>query len=99
MYENLHPVCYKHKNISQNDKHDRIHTGFIAQDVENAAAEAGLTSMDFAAICKDKDPSSKEDVYGLAYEEFISLNTLMIQKLMKRVEVLEKKISKMKEGD
>ena len=55
--------------------------------------------MDFAAICKDKDPSSKEDVYGLAYEEFISLNTLMIQKLMKRVEVLEKKISKMKEGD
>lgn len=99
MYENLHPICYKHKNISQNDKHDRIHTGFIAQDVEEAAAAAGLTSMDFAAICKDKDPSSKEDVYGLAYEEFISLNTLMIQKLMKRVEVLERKISEMEEGD
>lgn len=99
MYGNLHPVCYKHKNISQNDKHDRIHTGFIAQDVEEAAAAAGLTSMDFAAICKDKDPSSKEDVYGLAYEEFISLNTLMIQKIMKRVEVLERKISEMKEGD
>lgn len=99
MYENLHPVCYKHKNISRNDKHDRIHTGFIAQDVEDAAAEAGLTSADFAAICKDKDPSSKEDVYGLAYEEFISLNTLMIQKLMKRVEVLERKISEMEEGD
>lgn len=99
MYENLHPVCYKHKNINQNDKHDRIHTGFIAQDVEEAAAEAGLTSVDFAAICKDENPNSKEDVYGLAYEEFISLNTFMIQKLMKRVEALESQISELKEGD
>lgn len=99
MYENLHPVCYKHKNINQNDKHDRIHTGFIAQDVEEAATDAGLTSMDFAAICKDENPNSKEDVYGLAYEEFISLNTFMIQKLMKRVEALEGQISELKEGD
>ena len=98
MYKNLHPVCYKHKNINKNDKHDRVHTGFIAQDVEEAATDAGLTSMEFAAICIDKDQKSKGNVYGLAYEEFIALNTLMIQKLIGRVELLERQISELKEG-
>ena len=98
MYKNLHPVCYKHKNINKSDKHDRIHTGFIAQDVEEAATDAGLTSMEFAAICIDKDQKSKGNVYGLAYEEFIALNTLMIQKLMGRIELLERQISELKEG-
>lgn len=98
MYKNLHPVCYKHKNINKSDKHDRIHTGFIAQDVEEAATDAGLTPMEFAAICIDKDQKSKGNIYGLAYEEFIALNTLMIQKLMGRVELLERQISELKEG-
>lgn len=32
---------------------DRTHIGFIAQDVEQAMNECGLTSLDFAGLCKD----------------------------------------------
>ena len=31
----------------------RTHFGFVAQDVENALKECGLTSLDFAGLCKD----------------------------------------------
>lgn len=34
-------------------KSDRTHIGFIAQDVEQAMEECGLTSLDFAGLCKD----------------------------------------------
>lgn len=99
MFENLRPVSYKHKNIDKTDNHDRTHTGFIAQEVEESAAGAGLTSIDFAAICKDKNPDTGEEVYGLAYDEFIALNTAMIQKLIKRVDVLEKELARLRAGD
>lgn len=39
------------------------------------------------------EPVDGEYIYSLRYEEFIALNTLMIQKLMERVEALENKIS------
>ena len=32
---------------------DRTHIGFVAQDVEQAMTECGLTSLDFAGLCKD----------------------------------------------
>lgn len=34
-------------------KHDRVHTGFVAQEVEQAMTEAGISDMEFAAFCKD----------------------------------------------
>ena len=40
------------------------------------------------------DSESNEEKYALRYEEFIALNTHMIQKLYKRIEELEKLIKK-----
>lgn len=37
----------------------RTHIGFIAQDVEDAMAQCGLTALDFAGFCKD----TKTEVY------------------------------------
>lgn len=80
-YENLKPVSYRYNKNS-----DVIHTGFIAQDVKHALETAGLSPHDFAGLSA---PESDDEMYALAYDEFISLNTHMIQKLMKRVDLLE----------
>lgn len=66
----------------------RIHTGFIAQDVETAIYESGLNSMELAAFIKSPTEEG-EYHYGLRYEELIALNTYMIQQLMRRIEILE----------
>ena len=112
-FRGLKPVSYKLINGTSG----RTHTGFIAQDVEEAMRAAGLTNMDFAGFCQDQkteqvqktktvsatDPESGQEileempytedvpveneyVYSLRYEEFIALNTAMIQQLMKKSE-------------
>lgn len=88
MFMDLHPTLYKYKNFTSTDEHDRIHCGFGAQSVEKAANKHGLTTMDVAAIIKSmpnpkKPVKDKTESYMLAYEEFIALNTHMIQKLYK----------------
>ena len=52
----------------------------------------GLTTKDFAGFIRYNDPKTNEEKYALRYEEFIALNTHMIQKLYKRIEELEKKL-------
>lgn len=78
LFMELRPAVFRLKDGDSG----RLHTGFIAQDVEDAIRNAGLTSKDFAAFIKSvKDDGS--EYYGLRYEEFIALNTYMIQKLIK----------------
>lgn len=79
----------------------RFHTGFIAQDVEQAVLESGLELTDFAGITimpveevNEKD-GIEDNYYKLRYGEFISLNTHMIQKLYRRIDELEEKINSM----
>lgn len=80
-YESLRPVSFKY-----NYGNDTIHTGFIAQEVHESLGESGLDITDFAALSK---PAYDDGLYSIAYGEFVSLNTYMIQKLMKRVTALE----------
>lgn len=86
-YESLKPCKYK-KNACNNDK---FYLGFIAQDVKASLEKNGLTMKDFAGLAK-MDASKDDGIYGLAYMEFISLNTSMIQHLMKEVESLKNEI-------
>ena len=105
----LQPVSFLFKD----GESGRTHIGFIAQDVEQAMSECGLTDLDFAGFCKDQkvevffeedengdkiekerpilDENGNQDyIYSLRYEEFIALNTYVIQKLWKRVDAVEK---------
>lgn len=100
----LQPVSFLFKDGTSG----RTHVGFIAQDVEQAMSECGLTDLDFAGFCKDQKIDSKlvdgeevnepildengnpEYIYSLRYEEFIALNTYVIQELWKRVDAVEK---------
>ena len=102
MFDLLHPVAYRWKG----EGHDRIHTGFISQEVKSAMYETGLSPLEFGAYCYDDfadDPEwNKEstdgmsDRYSLAYEEFIALNTHMIQKTMNELKEVKKELGEMK---
>ena len=110
LFKKLRPVTY----MFNSKKSDRIHTGFISQEVKEAMDEVGLSDLEFAAYCCDKkqvqDPDTGEwtdildengnpdYIYSLAYEEFIALNTKMIQDLMTIVENQQKEIELLKEA-
>ena len=85
LFDCLRPVAFKYNEGTSG----RIHTGFIAQEVAEAVSIAGLTLNDFAAVCA---PFRDDDVWGIRYEEIISLNTWEIQKLKAEVKALKKLI-------
>ena len=92
-FNNLKPITYIYKNNGH-----RNHMGFGARQVEESLIKAGLSTEEFAGVLKDEDITisademgSDEDVhfdelYSLRYEEFIALNTYMIQKQAKQIE-------------
>ena len=91
MFCRLQPVRFRFKKPMSDS--GRYHVGFISQDVEAAMEGAGLGSRDFAGFIHDE----QADSYGLRYSEFIALNTMMIQELMEKQEVMEKEIRLLKE--
>lgn len=102
LFFDLEPSTFKLKNGESN----RTHAGFISQDVEKALEKNGLSALDFAGFCKDQKveivmgedgkekevPVEGEYNYSLRYEEFIALNTHMIQKIYTKIENLEQKL-------
>ena len=85
----LKPTRFKYNDGASG----RLHLGFIAQDVEQAMLDAGLTARDLAALVKAPVQEVMEDGitafhYRLRYGEFIALNTHMIQKLYRLVMAL-----------
>lgn len=96
----LKPSFYQYKHgVSQ-----RFHTGFIAQDVESALTQSGLSNKDFAGLTVTPvvdvmEDGIKDSRYGLRYEEFISLNTYMIQSLFVQIEELKEELAKLRKGE
>jgi hypothetical protein len=98
-FNNLEPITYIYKNIGH-----RHHLGFGARAVEKALIDAGLTTEEFAGIIKQnnvyltKEETGIEDkiydeMYSLRYEEFIALNTYMIQRAYKKIEEQQAEIN------
>lgn len=96
----LKPATFKYNN----GHGGRFHSGFIAQDVEDALHSAGLSNMDFAGLViapieeVNEADGITDNYYKLRYGEFISLNTHMIQKLYRRITKLENELQSLKEG-
>lgn len=104
-FELLQPMEYR---LIEND--DKMHIGFVAQDVEQAMMDCGISENEFYglehAVFSEKDFESNEewkkflerngganDMYTLCYQEFIALNTAMIQKLQNRCNDFERRLS------
>lgn len=83
LLDNLAPMRFKYKG-----KGDRYHVGFIAQEVDDALAAAGLTRDDFGGFVDIKGDGSE---LGLAYDEFIGLLLQKQRRLEKRLQELEEK--------
>lgn len=66
------------------------HTGFLAQDVEEAAKEAGY---DFSGI---KKPQHDKDHYGIAYSDFVVPLVKAVQEQQKMIEDLKKQVEDLK---
>ena len=102
-FNKIEPVAYKYKTGH------RTHLGFGARAVEQALIESDLTTEDFAGVLIDKNPQLGEDevivpegeetpdeLYSLRYEEFIALNTKVLQQALKRIDVLEEEVKSLK---
>lgn len=86
----LRPVTFKYKNGTSG----RSHTGFIAQEVEQAMMDTGITREEFGGLVIQENGQ-----YGLRYEEFIAIQTGMIQRLYQKVEELERKVKEFEQGN
>lgn len=86
LFNLLKPVRFKYKENNS----DRYHTGFIAQEIEEAADEAGLGGKGVAIVVRDE-----QDDYYVRYTEIIAIQTKVIQKLQGKVESLEARIARL----
>lgn len=110
MFKLLKPIQFRFKEGTSN----RIHLGFISQDVKETMDEVGLTDMEFAGYCRDikrdqdsisgewhdvlDDDGNQQYIYSLRYDEFIALNTRMIQECLNKIERLEERIAFLEEA-
>ena len=84
--DRLRPVQY---NLI-NDESDTTHYGFIAQDVEQALLESGVTGDKMGIIHYDENYETQERTnYALSYDEIIPL-------LVKKCQELQREIDKLK---
>lgn len=78
LFDRLSPASFLYKGRASGR-----HLGFIAQDVEVAAAECGIDKSDLALLVQDED-----GLYGLSYSEFIPILVAKIKDLETRLEGL-----------
>ena len=89
LFDNLRPVTYKYNDGTSN----RLHTGFIAQEVKDALDKANINSQDFAGLVISSIGMDDEEWY-LRYEEFIALLVNEVQKLKAEKQQTHERLSK-----
>ena len=84
LFDRLIPRVFKYNDGTSN----RLHSGFVAQEVADAMAKSGVERTEFAALCITNEGQQAEE-WSLRYDEFIALCVDQIQKLKARVAQLE----------
>lgn len=102
LFDLVAPVTYRLKS-SGKITHDRIHIGAISQQVESAMEEAGLRAEELSFFCKDENPDGSGSQYALRYQEWIMMNTHMLQKTRRELQeanhnitILQQEIAELK---
>lgn len=80
----VEPVSFKYSG--ELSLSGRTHTGFIAQQVQEAMNASGISAENFAAFV---DLNKDGEEYALRYEEFIPLLLLYIQSLDRELQTLK----------
>lgn len=89
-FRKLKPSVYRYKS----NPNSPMHYGFIAQDVEEALAESGLSRLDFNGIKGGEldEETGEPASYSLAYSQFIALLTDAVHDIYDRLEIVENKL-------
>jgi trimeric autotransporter adhesin len=91
--QSLQQATQEEKQIAEEaikSKEKKVYTGFIAQEVEQAAKQL---NYDFSGV---HVPENERDVYGLSYSEFVVPLVKAVQELSKQNEDLQKQIEALK---
>lgn len=80
LFDRLRPVSYQ----LAEGRSGRTHLGLIAQDVEDALAELGISTKEFAGFVRSPRADGGYD-YALRYGELIALLIREVQELKRRV--------------
>lgn len=91
LFHKLNPKRFKMRKDGVDDRN--WHIGFIAQEVEQAINEVDLTKLALIEHSFFEEDGEQKDRYVLAYEEFIALNTHMLQKAYAKIDELESRIN------
>lgn len=78
LFDHLRPCSYRFANGR------RVHNGLIAQDLEHAMTDCGVSDMDFAALVKSPRDDGGYD-YGIRYGELIPLLIDQVQAMKKQM--------------
>lgn len=70
---------------------NRYHSGYIAQEIQDALNISNISEKEFAGLCTLNDDEG--DYMALRYDEFVPLNTWQIQKLKAKNSELENRIN------
>ena len=85
VFDKIQPASFKRVN----GESGRTHIGFIAQDVEQAILDSGLTTQDYACIAKYEKEDESGYGYSLRYGEIFPLAIVKIKQLEQRIAALE----------
>lgn len=88
--DELKPVRYRRK-IGSN----RIHYGFIAQDVEDALLRNGINTDQISLVRYETDKDGTKRNYSLSYDEFIPLLVAKIQKQQEQIDALTNRLDRL----
>ena len=91
--DKLVPVSYKRKGGS-----DRIHYGFIAQDVEQALLDSNVDTNDIGLVTYDTDSNGAKKNYALSYDELIPILVAKIQSQQKQIDSLAERLDRLEKG-
>ena len=97
LFDMLRPVSFR---FSDPDS-DRVHIGYISQDVKEAMDTLGISDLEFAGYCRDATTECDKDgntifTYSLRYSEFIALNSKMIQLNRKKIAEQQSQIDELR---
>lgn len=101
VFDNLKPVSYKYNNSNSG----RTHLGLIAQDVQEAIQQAGLTDKDYSIVTIDGPGfdiaqgivvDEAETTYRIRYPQLHALEIRQIQLLKHEIKRLKAEIEELK---
>lgn len=98
LFDRLVPKMYC-LNDDNEEENSKMRIGYVAQDIAKALSDIGIEESEIGILKHDvwtEKTGEVKDRYGLSYNDFIALNTHMIQKANAKIEHQQNEINELK---